>query len=194
MREMIRGTGATDAVFMTSMEVFGRGARRTEVLRLTEGARVSESNFYEGAQSREALLRAFLEDGDAMWLRWFQREINAKFESTKGGLEIFADVLRKWFEDSYVQCSVVNKLISSSHQFDGETYECFEGNRDQLRRLIEQLVAKMDLPYPDIAASAAVQIIERTIVTTLVSGDLSELKTAQLLFQCLQRALSVGFN
>lgn len=155
---------------------------------------MSESNFYEGAQSREALLRAFLEDGDAMWLRWFQSEIEAKFESTKGGLEIIADVLRKWFEDSRLQCAVVNRPVSSRRQFDGETCECFGNQKDQLRRFVEQLVVKMGLQYPDVAASAAVQIIERTILTTLISGDLSELKTAQLLLQCLQRALSVGFN
>lgn len=155
---------------------------------------MSKSTFYQGAQSEGALLRAFLEDGNAIWLRWFQSEIEAKFDTTKGGLEIIADVLRKWFDDSRLQCAVVNKGVSSSREFDGVTIECFGNQKDKLRRVVEQLVVKMGLRYPDIAASAAVQIIERTIVTTLMSGDLSELKTAQLLFQCLQRALSVGFN
>lgn len=155
---------------------------------------MSKSNFYQGTQSEEAILRAFLEDANAIWLRWFQSEIDAKFDTTEGGLEIIADVLRKWFEDSRLQCAVVNKAVSSSPEVDGETVECFGNRKDQLRRVVEQLIVKMGVRYPDIAASAAVQIIERTIVTTLVSGDLSELKTAQLLFQCLQRALSVGFN
>jgi AcrR family transcriptional regulator len=155
---------------------------------------VSESSFYQRAQSEKDLLQAFLQDHDANWLRWFQREIDAKFETTKGGLEIVADVMRKWFENSRLQCAGVNTVVCPSRQFAGETLELLGNQRDQLRRFVEQLVVKMGLRYPDIAATASVQIIERTIVRTLKSGDLSEIKTAQLLFQCLQRALSAGLN
>jgi hypothetical protein len=36
------------------------------------------------------------------------------------------------------------------------------------------------------AASAAVFVIERAIVRTLMTGSLKEAQTARLLFQCLQ--------
>jgi len=39
--------------------------------------------------------------------------------------------------------------------------------------------------HPDIVASAAVLVIERTIVRTLMTGSLKETQTARLLFQCL---------
>ena len=158
---------------------------------MTEEAGVSETTFYGEFQSKEGLIRAFLENRNAIWLRWFQSEIHARFETTRDGLEIIADVLRKWFEDSGLDSEDVKKDASSDRQVNGEAFESFGNQKDQLRRFVEHLAWKLGLRYPDIAASAAVQIIERTIVTILVSGDLSELKTAQLLFECLQSALSV---
>ena len=193
MAKMIQGKATTDVIVMTSFEVFYRGTRRAAISRMTEEAGVSETTFYGEFQSKEALIRAFLENRNAIWLRWFQSEIHARFETTRDGLEIIADVLRKWFEDSRLHCEDVKK-DASNRQVNGEAFESFGNQKDQLRRFVEHLARKMGLRYPDIAASAAVQIIERTIVTTLVSGDLSELKTAQLLFQCLQSALSIPFN
>ena len=52
MAEMILGTVATSAIIMTSMKVFYRGTRRTEVLMVAEGARVSESTFYRSETRR----------------------------------------------------------------------------------------------------------------------------------------------
>ena len=194
MPKMIQGKASTDVIVIASFGVFYRGTRRAAMSPVTEEAEVSETTFYGEFQSKEALIRAFLEDRNAIWLRWFQSEVRARFETTRGGLEIISDVLNKWFEDSRVHGEVVNQASSTNRQVNGEAFETFGNQKDQLQRFVELLARRMGLRYPDIAASAAVQIIERTIETNLVSGDLSELKTAQLLFQCLQRALSVAFN
>ena len=194
MPKMIHRKATTDVIVMTLIEVFYRRPRSATISRVTEQAGASETSFYGEFQSKEALIRAFLEDRNAIWLRWFQSEIDARFETTRGGLEIIADVLRTWFQDSRLQSKEVNKHSFSECQVNGEAFESFGNPKDQLRRFVEHLARKMGLRYPDVAASTTVQIVERTIMATLMSGDLSELKTAQLLFQCLQRALSVGFN
>ncbi|HEY2470496.1 MAG TPA: hypothetical protein VGI45_22055 [Terracidiphilus sp.] len=194
MAKIIQSKGTKGAIVMTSLEVFYRSMRRTGSSRVTEGARVSESTFYEGSQSKEALLRAFLEDRNAIWLRWFQTEINARYETTRGGLEIIADVLRKWFENPKLCRSAIVNVDVSNRNVSAQAFEVVRNQKHQLRRFFERLAVKMGIQYPDIAACAAVQIVERTIVATLRSSDLSELKTAQLLFQCLQHAVSVGFN
>ena len=193
MIKMTQGKGVGDAFIMSSLVVFCRGARSPERSRVIEEARVSESTFYEGLQSKEACILTFLEDRHAMWLRWFQNKINARYETTGGGLEIIADVLREWFEDSQLRGSA-GKVIVSNRDLNGQNFEIARTPKDQLRRFVTQLAVKMGFQYPDIAASAAVLIIERTILMTLLTGDLSELKTAQLLFHCLQHGLSVGFN
>jgi AcrR family transcriptional regulator len=191
---MIHGEASANVFVMTSLEVFFRGTRRAEISLATEGARVSETPFYENFQPKEDLIRAFLEDRNTIWLRWFQREIDARLEITGGGLEIIVDVLRKWFEISRLPCQTVKKDNSSSCEVNVEVFDSFSSQKDQLRRFVEQLARKMGLRCSDIAASAAVQIIERTIVAICKSCDLSELMTAQLLFQCLQHALSNGSN
>jgi len=193
MIKMIQGEAATDAIVMSSLVVFYQGVRGPEKSRVIEEARVPKSTVYEGIQLTRVCIRAFLEDRDAMWLRWFQSEIDARYETTGGGLEIIVDVLREWFEDSQRRGSV-SMVIASNRDFNGQNLEVARTTKNQLRRFVQQLAVKMGFQYPDIVASAAVLIIERTIVTTLMTGDLSELKTAQLLFHCLQHARSFEFN
>ena len=194
MNKMIMHKGARESIIMNSLVVVRGGFRRAEISRMREETRVAKSTSYERVQSTEDCLRAFLEGRHTTWVRWFQSAIDARYEATGGGLEIIADVLREWFEDSQLRGSAVIKVIVSNRDFIGRNLEVGRKPKDELRRFVEQLAVKMGLQYPDIAASAAVLIVERTIATTLMTADLSELKTAQLLFNCLQHALSVGFN
>jgi hypothetical protein len=50
------------------------------------------------------------------------------------------------------------------------------------------LAVRMGLQHPDIAAGAALLIIERTIVWIQLTGSSRETQTARLLFQCLQHS------
>jgi hypothetical protein len=71
---------------------------------------------------------------------------------------------------------------------DNEPLAIAREQKEHLRQSTEQLAVKMGLQHPDMAASAAVLVIERTIVRTLMTGSLKEAQTARLLFQCLQHA------
>ena len=193
MIKMIQDNGARNAIIMSSVVVFRRGVRRPpETSRMIEG-RMPESTFCEGLDSKEACTRTFPEDQHAPWLRWFQQEIDTRYETTGGGLEIIADVLRELFESSQLRGSV-GKVIASHRDLTGQNLEISGTSKDELRRFVRQLAVTMGFQYPDITACAAVLIIERTIATILLTGDLSELKTAQLLFGCLQHSPSVEFN
>jgi hypothetical protein len=114
--------------------------------------------------------------------------IEARYEATGGGLEVIADVLQHGFKDpKCFGCAFINIIVNARGDFDHEPSAIGE-QKDHLRRLIEQLAVKMDLQHPDMAASAAVLAIERTIVRTLMTGSLQQAQNAQLLFQCLQHA------
>src|SRR5690348_1337353 len=98
MLKMQQSAGVRDAIITTFLDVLCRGggqdAKVSEVLAI---AGVSESSFYDRFQSREDLVSAFLKDRQAIWMRWFENEIEARCEATGGGLEIIADVLQKGF-------------------------------------------------------------------------------------------------
>lgn len=189
MLEMRQSAGARDAIITAFLDVLCReGVREAEILKVLAIAGVPESVFYETFQSKKELVSAFLKDRHAIWMRWFEHEIEARYQATGGGLEIIADVLQKGFEDP--KCfgfAFVNNVTEGS-DFDNEPFAIAREQKEHLGRLIEQLAVKMGLQHPDMAASAAVLVIDRTIVRTLMTGSLKEAQTARLLFQCLQHA------
>jgi AcrR family transcriptional regulator len=189
MLEMEETAGVRDAIIAASLDVFCRdGIRTTEISKVLARAGVSESAFYEQFQSKEDLVSAFLQDRHAIWMRWFENEIETQYEATGGGLEIIADVLQKWFEDpKFYGCAFIN-AVTAGDSLNSEPFEIPRESKEHLRRLIEQLAVKMGLEHPELAAPAVVLVIERTIVRIQMTGNLKEAQTARLLFQCLQHA------
>jgi hypothetical protein len=195
MAKMRQRRETSDAIVVSSLVVFYRSSGRRETVPTLEGTRVSESILDQRLRSKEGVIQAFLEGRHAVWVRWFQNEINTRCEANTGcGLEIISDVLREWFEGSQLRCSAVIDPIVPNCDFTGQNLEIGIPPKDQLRRFVELLATRMGLHSPEVAATAAVLIIERTTSVILATGDLSELKTAQLLFECLQHALSAEFN
>lgn len=163
----------------------GRGAGTSSVL---EDTGLSTSAFSEEFQAREVLVSAFLKDRHVAWMRWFENEIEARCQRTRGGLEIIADVLEEGFEDPKSLALAFIDVVTQTSDLDKEPLAIIGDQKEHLRRLIEQLAVRMGLRNPDIVAATAVAIIEQTIVHTLIAGSPTEAQTARLLFQCLQHA------
>jgi AcrR family transcriptional regulator len=189
MLETEKSVGVKDAIITAYLNVLCReGARGSEIANLLENAGVSESAFYEQFQSRENLLSAFLRHRHAIWMRWFENEIEARYEATGGGLEIIADVLQKGFQDQKCFGFAFIDMVTESSAFSRDPFVIASEQKEHLIRFIEQLALKMGVLNPKIAASAAVVMIERAIEHTLVTGGLKEALEARLLFQCLRHA------
>jgi AcrR family transcriptional regulator len=185
MLEIKQSVGVTDAIITAFWDVFSQDVSlEVEISEVLAIARASEFASYERFQSKEDLVSAFLKDRHAAWMRWFEDEIEARYEATGGGLEVIADVLQEGFEDP----NNVGLAFINVSDVDKKPFAIVGEQKEHLRRFIEQLAVKMGLDHPDIAASAAVLVIERAIVRTLMTGSLTEARTARLLFQCLQHA------
>jgi AcrR family transcriptional regulator len=189
MLEIEQSVEVRDAIITAFLGVLCReDVRGTNISQVLKRAGVSESAFCEQFQSKKDLLLAFLRDRHAIWMRWFEREIESTYEATGGGLEIIADVLEKGFEDPKCFGFAFINIAAESSAFNRDPFVIAREQKEQLERCIEQLAIKMGLRHPDMAASAAVLVIERTIMRTLMTGSLTEAQTARLLFQCLQHA------
>jgi AcrR family transcriptional regulator len=189
MLEIRQSVTVTDAIITVFWDVFSRDVSlEAEISEAPAIARVSEFASYERFQSREDLVSTFLKHRHAAWMRWFEDEIEARYKATGGGLEIIADVLQEGFEDPNNFGVAFINLVSVCSDVDKEPFATVGEQKEHLRQFIEQLAVKMGLDHPDIAASAAVHVIERAIGRTLMSGSLTEARTARLLFQCLQHA------
>lgn len=187
MLETEQTVGVKDAIITGYLDVLCReGIRGAEIAKVVEKAGISESAFYKQFQSKESLLSAFLRERHARWMRWFENELEARYEATGGGLEIIADVLQKGFEDPKCLGIAFINIVAESSALNWNPFIIAREQKEHLGQLLEQLTVKMGLQYPDMAASAAVLVIERTIERTLTTGSPSEARTARLLFQCLQ--------
>jgi hypothetical protein len=141
----------------------------------TMATRVSDSTFY---QSKEPVASP-PENSCAVWLRWLENEVEAKYEKTGGGLEIIADVLQKASEDQECSDSALFNMVEGG-DFDSEPFTAAREQKEHLRGYLEQLAVRMGLQHPDIAAGAALLIIERTIVWIQLTGSSRETQTARL--------------
>jgi AcrR family transcriptional regulator len=189
MPEIEQSVGVRDAIIAAFLDVFCRdGSREAEIAEVLAITGVSESACYKHFQSKEVLVSIFLKDRHAIWMRWFEGEIERRYEAQGGGLEIIADVLQDGFEDPKCFGLAFIKIVTEGGDFDHEPFAIAGEQREHLGRFIEQLAVKMGLQHPDMAASAAVLVIERAIMRTLMTGSLKEAQTARLLFQCLQHA------
>lgn len=185
MLEIEQSVRVRDAIVNAFWDVFCRdGSLEAEISELLTVTGVSESAF----QSKEDLVSAFLKDRHAIWMRWFENEIEARYKATGGGLEIIADVLQVGFEDPKCFGLAFINILARGSDFESEPFAIIKEQKEHLRRFIEQLAIKMGLQHPDMTASAAVHIIEQTIVRTLMAGSLKESQAARLLFQCLMHA------
>jgi AcrR family transcriptional regulator len=189
MLEIKQSAGVRDAIITAFWDVFSRDVSlEAEISEALAIARVSEFASYERFQSKEDLVSAFLKDRHAAWMRWFEDEIEARYKASGGGLEIIADVLQEGFEDPHNFGVAFINVVNECSDVDKEPFAIVGEQKEHLRRFIEQLAVKMGFDHPGIAASTAILVIERAIERTLMTGSLTEARTARLLFQCLQHA------
>ena len=140
---------------------------------------------HEQSVSREDPLSEFLRGRRDQWMRWFENEIEARYEDTRGGLVIIADVLQQGFDPKCFGLAFI-QFIHEGRDCENAGFAMASEQKEHLRQFIEQLAARMGIQNVYIVASAVVLIIERTIVNTLMTGSLDEVQTARLLLQCLQ--------
>jgi hypothetical protein len=174
---------------MVIFEAVGRQSiRGTEIPHVLESAGASEFVFDGQTQSKEDLLSTSLKDRHAVWMRWFENEIEARYEATRGGLEIIADILQQGFEDPKRFGFAFAYIFGEGCELKPKPYAIARNQKEHLGGFLRQLTAEMGLQHPDIAASAAVFVIERTIERTLTTGSPKEAQAARLLFRRLHHA------
>lgn len=187
MREPKQSVQLRDGAIMTFWDLFPRNKSRAgQISDVLEKTGACEPAFYKEDQSREDIVSVFLKDRHVDWMRWFQKEIEARYQATRGGLEIIADVLEEGFEDPKSFALAFIDVAIRTSDSDEEPLAIAGDQKEDLRRLIEHLAVSMGLRHPDLVAATAVAIIEQTIVRTLMAGSPTEAPTARLLFQCLQ--------
>jgi hypothetical protein len=189
MLEMEHNAGVGNAVPITFFEGLSRPAiRGTEVSQTVDRAGAEKFVIERRSPSKEERLSTFLRDRHAKWMLGFVKEIEAKYEATRGGLEIIADILQKEFEDPKRLGFAFANIFGEGCVFKRESSAIAREQKEDLGEFLRQLTVEMGLLDPDMAASAAVLVIERTIERNLRTGNPTEAQTARLLFQCLQHA------
>ena len=153
------------------------------VLGLRAMARGADSTQYRSAEN---LGETSPRNDCAAWLHWFEDQIEKAYEASGGDLEIIADILERDFETPGCFANATSLSVQAGVFGDGPFIA--GDNRQHLVFYLERLAIRMGLHCPDMIASAAVSVIERTIEWARANGKSSAAQTARLLFQCLQNA------
>jgi AcrR family transcriptional regulator len=180
-----------DHIVNTSLEIFYRdGIRGTDLNQIIEGAGISKLSFYQSFKSKDDLVLAFLQKRHEVWMAWFTREVEIRLSNPGAGLEVIAEVLQSWFEDpKFRGCAFIN-TVAEGGKFDSEPFTIAREHKEELKRFLKTAATKLNFFEPEMAASAAVMVIEGAIVRAQMTGDSSEAHNARLLFQCLNHSRS----
>lgn len=183
-----QNAGIRKPIITAFLNVFSwESVREADISEASSMAGVSGSVCYAPVQATEESVSAFLKGCRATWIRWFETEIEARCNAAGAGLEVIADVLEEGFEDrkrfGLAFCNIDAEVEASN----SEAVIAAE-QKEHLRCLLERLAVRIRLEHPDIAASAAVLVIERTIAWAQMTGSLTETQNARLLFQCLNHS------
>jgi AcrR family transcriptional regulator len=187
--ELIQTPDTRDSIVNASLELFYRdGIKGTDVEQVLKKAGVSESSFHENFSSKEELVLAFLHKRHDLWTAWFTKEVETRLARPGAGLEVVADVLQTWFEDpKFRGCAFINTVAEGGRR-DSEPFSIAREHKEELKQFLKSITTRLNLSEPDMAASAAVLIIEGAIVRAQMTGDPSEAYNARLLFQCLSHS------
>jgi hypothetical protein len=184
VKQSIRNTEAT---VMTSLRVLGQEDGRAIEVPGKE-ANVDVAAFCEHLQSKQTIIPADRKDRLVIWMRWLENQIEARYEATGGGLEIIADVLEMGLEDPLHFRFAFICTGSKGGLFERHPFAIACEESEHLKQFIELLATRTGVQHPDLAAVAAVLVIEETIVRAGMTAEPVEAHTARLLFQCLQHA------
>ena len=173
----------TGIVNVTVRTLLGDVRSQERISRFDALAGVSQPKFYKPA---EGLAPAVSKTRHTDWLRWFENEVESRYEATGGGLEVIADILLDCFEDPMYRSWLLTDEVTDTGFSDllAATGE----HKGHLKRCFEILAARMGVRNPDIVAAGAVLVIEKAILWARQTGDLKETETARLLLRCLQHA------
>jgi hypothetical protein len=171
---------------VTTMVLWDDHSRRLGFSRVAEmGIGVSDSSV---SQSRVEPETVFLGSDCSICLRWLEREVESRYRLTGGGLEIIADVLQMAFENPECFGLACTEIFPGTGDVGSEPFRDAREEKEHLQLYLEQLAERMGLQHPGIVASAALLVIEKTILWAQKSRSSKEAQTARLLFQCLRHA------
>lgn len=186
MRQSLNVPDVTTVVFF---DVFYRDlGREASIPKVRAWTELSDSAFGDQSRQIEDVTSELLSDRCAGWLRWFETEIAKRYEATGGGLEIIADVLQRGFDDPSCSGFAFLNLAAGIDSINEDPFAEAEEQKEHLRHFLELLASRMGLQHSDIAAAAAVHVIEQTIGWAREPGRPKETDTARLLLQCLQHS------
>src|SRR5438477_10838113 len=100
MLVMRQTAGITEPIVAAFLGIFSWDyVRETNISEALSMAGVSSPASHGGFQAEGDSVSSFLKDRHVLWMRWLEKEIEARFDATGAGLEVVADVLRRGFDD-----------------------------------------------------------------------------------------------
>jgi AcrR family transcriptional regulator len=141
-------------------------------------------SFYRNFPSKSDLISAFLKRRHERWMAWFETEVTSSGEGTNG----IANTLKSWFEaPDFRGCAFINAFAEGG-ALSEEHAKCALDHKRQLEEFVAKLAQREGVIGWRSFATAAMIVIEGTIVRAQMTGDHEVAIVCQQLLKSLKQA------
>ncbi len=163
---------ARDRIVETAFTLFYRdGIRVTGIDKIIAESSVAKMSFYRYFPSKNDLITECLRRRSEEWLQWFTAAVEKKMSYSVAGMEIIADILRRWFEQpGFRGCAITNALVEMPAP-EPEIQEVIRRHQAALEACLTDVAIRLDHADPRQTAAAVMVIMEGAIIRAQITGD-----------------------
>ena len=160
---------ARERILATANELFYRdGIHATGVDTVVEQSGVSKTSLYRTFRSKDELVAAFVTERDRSFWTWWDRLEERYAEDPRALLEALLSAIAKLIgHQAYRGCPFLN-LATEIPDPDHPGRVIAQANKQEMRRRLTTVVAKLGASDPDRVASQLALLINGAMVTGLV--------------------------
>lgn len=180
---------ARNRILLTAHDLFyADGIRATGIDRIIAESGVAKLTFYRHFPSKDELVMAFLNYRHERWMAWFVDALGRYGATAEGGLKPLVKTMQEWFENPVFRgCAFINVVAEMGGSQPGMV-AIAQSHKDDMRRVIENLLPPEDASIASAAALAVDGAIVRAQMEKMDGQKKSALDGLRQVLMALERA------
>ncbi|HEY4146945.1 MAG TPA: hypothetical protein VGM61_17830 [Pinirhizobacter sp.] len=144
-------------------------------------------SFYRHFPAKRDLIVAFLHKRSGEWMAWFRTEVERRLAKRGAGLEVIADTLESWFEQTdFRGCTFMNSVAEGAHE-DPLIAQVVLDHKAELGEFIQKLARRLGLSRPKRVHEAVMVVIEGSVIRAQMTGQYGDPTTGRMLLRAIAR-------
>lgn len=162
---------------------YQEGIRATGIDRIIAEAGVAKMSFYKHFPAKKWLIVEYLRVRSESWQAWFRKRMKERLAVPGAGLEVMAEVLREWFDQSgFRGCPFINALAETT-EADPEILGVIQAHKFQTEHWLQTEAERLEYPSAKHLAACLMVLMDGTLIRMHLTGDRSAIEVCQSLLR-----------